>query len=79
MAYHSLVRQMTLWPTLVRENAQLRQGDATVNADIALERAGQVLQELSRIDEKVDKLLWESEYGDCAANNMSKRSYLGNA
>ncbi|KAI1385700.1 uncharacterized protein F4822DRAFT_351614 [Hypoxylon trugodes] len=57
MIYYRLVRLMTLWPTLVRENSALRKGDLTIDREVALEKCLHVLEELSHIGCEVDDLL----------------------
>ncbi|KAI1457956.1 hypothetical protein F4805DRAFT_467031 [Annulohypoxylon moriforme] len=57
MIYYRLVREMTIWPTLVRENAQLQQGDLTINTNRVVEKGLCVLEQLRRIDDDLTKLL----------------------
>lgn len=58
MVYYRLVRLMTVWPTLARENFQIRAGDSAVNPLIPLRRARDVLNKLSRIDHDMGGIIF---------------------
>ncbi|KAH8124961.1 hypothetical protein ACSS6W_005203 [Trichoderma asperelloides] len=58
MVYYRLVRLMTIWPTLARENFQIRAGDSAVNPLIPLRRARDVLNKLSRIDHDMGGIIF---------------------
>lgn len=57
MIYYRLMRQMTYLPKLARENFELRRGNPAVSTNEVLERARNVLVELSNIGYAMDKLL----------------------
>ncbi|KAL6884422.1 hypothetical protein GGI43DRAFT_419535 [Trichoderma evansii] len=58
MVYYRLVRLMTIWPTLAKENFQIRAGDSAVNPLMALKRARYVLRKLSRIDHDMGEIIF---------------------
>lgn len=57
MTYYRLVRQMTIWPTLGRENVQLRQGDVNTNPQAVLSKGLRAIEALGAVSDSLDEII----------------------